>query len=204
MSTNKVKIIYSAVITTILFTGVANSALDTTTKQTTLTHQSTLPVGSKNPLLPPSNATACRKEFGYDFYPQVIVTQVLKQHKFSQIITANINKDLEIQNTKVHDIVFARAQNIKPYLFATLKNPKVNKLYRDVALELFSATLKHQGISDPKQVVTLFDDIQYGRMKKFAECEGYEKYLKIKRGYMSVVRSLTPQEAKLEYPEVFH
>jgi hypothetical protein len=77
-------------------------------------------------------------------------------------------------------------------------------LYRTVAREFFVSALKSQGFTDVKRADAAFDDLQLDRTQKFAECEGYASRMQVKKGYMSVVRMLTPAEVKHEVPEAFN
>lgn len=186
------------------------SANPTTTPQptTNLSNSTTINIETphnQNPLTPSENgASPCRIEFGYRFYPKVIVQQVLGNYKINSSTITNIVKTLVAKDTSVHDVVYQRAQKITPNIFTKGDKKEVRALYRTVVLEIFTNTLQSNGIKDKTQINTMFDDIQYIRMTKFAQCEGYTNRIKVQRGFMPIVRNSTIEETISDFPEAYN
>jgi len=167
---------------------------------------SSLEVKEKNPLRPDESkpASACRREFGYAFYPKAILKEVLPRYQLKEDAINQIATKLANSENQIHDFVYQRAQEIDPNPLKNIDRKDDDKLYRNVVLEIFTEVLSTYGFNDPIQIETIFDDIQVIRTKKFAECEGYANKVKARRGFMTVVRTLTMDEFLLNVPEAFN
>lgn len=159
---------------------------------------------SKNPIAPPQTGVSeCRLKYGHKFFPTEIVDQVLRERKLKPELIANLDKQLKADDAKIHDIVWERAKTMHPNPFTNRDRKDDEKLYRDVVTNLFSHDLQSQGITKQKEIDSLFDEIQFRRANKMADCDGYAKYVKIKKGFMPIVRRLTVEEDMLDTPEAY-
>lgn len=125
--------------------------------------------------VPPSNPPAlgdeCSKDLLISYFPKVFVTETLKKYNIPQEKWDAITDDLTQKDKQVIKTVEERASKINPN---PLKDPQQRqaavKLFRETLTDLFSSTLKANGITDDKQISEMLNDIQQQKAKRFAMC----------------------------------
>lgn len=127
---------------------------------------SQMPPGS-----PPGMGDECSRELLISYFPKIFVTETLKKYNVPQDKWDAIASDLEQKDKQVIKTVEDKASKMNPN---PLKDPQQRqaavKLFRETLTDLFSSTLKANGITDDKQIADMLNDIQQQKAKRFAMC----------------------------------
>lgn len=123
------------------------------------------------PTTPPGLEDECSRELLISYFPKVFVTETLKKYNVPQDKWDAIANDLSIKDKQVIKTVEDKASKINPN---PLKDPQQRqaavKLFRETLIDLFSSTMKANGVSDDKQIQDMLNDIQQQKAKRFAMC----------------------------------
>ena len=119
----------------------------------------------------PSGVEDCSHELLISYFPKVFVQETLKKFNVPQDKWDAIINELGEKDKLVIKTVEEKAASLDPN---PLKDPKLRqdavKLFRETLTNIFSSTLKAQGITDEKQIQDMLDDIQQQKAKRFASC----------------------------------
>lgn len=123
------------------------------------------------PSNPPGLSDECSRELLISYFPKVFVAETLKKYNIPQDKWDAITNDLAQKDKEVIKTVEERASKVNPN---PLKDPQQRqaavKLFRETLTDLFSSTLKANGITDDKQIADMLNDIQQQKAKRFAMC----------------------------------
>ncbi len=116
----------------------------------------------------------CSKELLLSYFPEPFVRETLKTNNVPQDKWESIVTELKNNDKQVVGIVEEKAAKLNPN---PLKNPgdqeqrqKAVAIFRETLMEIFSAALNKNGITDTKQIQTMLDDVQHQKAKRFKEC----------------------------------
>lgn len=125
----------------------------------------TIPVEAVNPV------EECSKELLLSYFPEGFVRETLKKYNVPQDKWDAIVKELNEKDKEVVKIVEERAAKVNPN---PLKDPQQRheavKIFKETLTDIFSTTLKKNGVSDTTQMQQMLDDIQQQKAKRFAQC----------------------------------
>lgn len=120
---------------------------------------------------PPGMSDECSRELLISYFPKVFVTETLKKYNVPQDKWDAISSDLSQKDKQVIKTVEDKASKMNPN---PLKDPQQRqaavKLFRETLTDLFSSTLKANGVTDDKQIGEMLNDIQQQKAKRFAMC----------------------------------
>lgn len=120
---------------------------------------------------PPGLDDECSRELLISYFPKVFVTETLKKYHVSQDKWDAIANDLAVKDKQVIKNVEDKASKMNPN---PLKDPQQRqtavKLFRETLIDLFSSTMKANGVTDEKQIQEMLNDIQQQKAKRFAMC----------------------------------
>lgn len=120
---------------------------------------------------PPGLSDECSRELLISYFPKAFVTETLKKYNVPQDKWDAIASDLAQKDKQVIKTVEDKASKLNPN---PLKDPQQRqaavKLFRETLTDLFSSTLKANGITDDKQIGDMLNDIQQQKAKRFAMC----------------------------------
>lgn len=113
----------------------------------------------------------CSREFLIAYFPPNLVEDALKKANVPQDKWAAITKALSASEKDIITQVEDKASKITPN---PLKDPQQRqvavKIFKETLLNIFTAVLKKNGISDDKQISDMLDGIQQEKAKRFTEC----------------------------------
>lgn len=113
----------------------------------------------------------CSKELLLAYFPEPFVKETLKKFNVPQDKWNNIAAQLVSKDKTVVQIVEEKAAKMDPN---PLRDPQARqeavKLFRDTLLGLFTEVLQANGISDPKEIQSMLDDVQQQKAERFAKC----------------------------------
>jgi len=120
-----------------------------------------------------SAATAeCSEDVLFKFFPRGFVTEVLKEHDIPQDKINNITETLYQADQEVFDLITSTAQNMEPNPLEDINaEAERAKLFRDSLMQVFTAALEQNGITDPQKIQTMLDEIQQKRLQRFIQCQ---------------------------------
>jgi hypothetical protein len=128
-------------------------------------------VSTKTPPTTPPGAEDCSRELLISYFPKVFVEETLKKFNVPQDKWSAIVEDLAVKDKQVIKTVEDKAAKMNPN---PLKDPQQRqqavKLFRETLTELFTSTLKANGVTDEKQIGDMLNDIQQQKAKRFASC----------------------------------
>lgn len=113
----------------------------------------------------------CSRELLISYFPKAFVTESLKKYQVPEDKWNAIASDLALKDKQVIKTVEDKASKMNPN---PLKDPQQRqaavKLFRETLTDLFSSTMKANGITDEKQITDMLNDIQQQKAKRFAMC----------------------------------
>lgn len=116
----------------------------------------------------------CSKELLLSYFPEPFVRETLKSNNIPQDKWDAIVNELKSNDKNVVGIVEEKAAKLNPN---PLKNPgdqeqrqKAVAIFRETLMEVFTAALNKNGVTDSKQIQTMLDDVQHQKAKRFKEC----------------------------------
>lgn len=119
----------------------------------------------------PAVMDECSKDLLLSYFPEKFVNETLKRFNISEDRWAAINATLSIKDKDIVRLVEQKASSMNPN---PLKDPQQRqaavKLFRETLLQVFTDSLKSNGIQDSNQFQAMLDDIQQQKAKKFAQC----------------------------------
>lgn len=123
------------------------------------------------PATPPGADQECSRELLISYFPKAFVTETLKKYNVPEDKWNAITEDLAQKDKQVIKTVEEKASKMDPN---PLKDPQQRqaavKLFRETLTDLFSSTLKANGVTDEKQILDMLNDIQQQKAKRFAMC----------------------------------
>jgi hypothetical protein len=113
----------------------------------------------------------CVRELLLSYFPEPIVNETLKKFNVPQDKWPAIVKALGQKDKEVVKLVEEKAAKMTPNPLKDAKERQAAvKLFRDTLLEVFSDSMKANGMTDTSQFQAMLDDIQQQKAKKFAMC----------------------------------
>lgn len=116
----------------------------------------------------------CSKELLLSYFPEPFVRETLKANNVPQDKWDAIVNELKNNDKQVVGIVEEKAAKLNPN---PLKNPgdqeqrqKAVAIFRETLMEVFTAALNKNGVTDNKQIQAMLDDVQHQKAKRFKEC----------------------------------
>ncbi|MBA3816895.1 MAG: hypothetical protein H0X29_10340 [Parachlamydiaceae bacterium] len=113
----------------------------------------------------------CSKDLLLSYFPERFVNETLKRFNISEEKWAGINATLSIKDKEIVKLVEQKASSMKSN---PLNDPQQRqaavKLFRETLLQVFTDSLKSNGIQDSTQFQAMLDDIQQQKAKKFSQC----------------------------------
>lgn len=113
----------------------------------------------------------CSKELLLSYFPESFVRETLKKFNVPQDKWDAIVKELNEKDKEVVKIVEDKASKVTPN---PLKDPSQRqaavKIFRETLTDVFSTTLKKNGVTDDNQIQQMLDDVQQQKAKRFAQC----------------------------------
>lgn len=155
------------------------------------------------PTAEPAESVPCSTELGRRFFPGVFVDSVLLKRGVEAGARAAMKAELAARDEKVADAVKANAETMHPNPIRSADRKGIASLYRKVLLEQFTSVLESHAITDRPQVEDIFDNVQYLRAVRLAQCAGVADQVEIGRGVIPIQRTLTAGEVVLLVPEAF-
>ena len=114
------------------------------------------------------DSSLCTKDVLIKFFPEPIVKQVLQKHQIPSDKAQSVAQALELKNSEITKTVEERTD--ETYANDTPSVGAISKIYQETVYEIFSNTLKEQGINDEDQIQTILEDIKSIRKKLFIDC----------------------------------
>jgi len=120
-----------------------------------------------------SAATAeCSEDVLFKFFPKGFVTDVLKEHNVPQDKINTISATLYQADQEVFDLITSTAETMHPNPLEDINaEAEQARLFRDSLLQVFKASLQQNGITDPKEIQAMLDEIQQKRLQRFIQCQ---------------------------------
>lgn len=113
----------------------------------------------------------CSKELLLAYFPEPFVKETLKKFNIPQDKWSAIAAQLVSKDKAVVQIVEEKAAKMDPN---PLRDPQARqaavKLFRDTLLGLFTEVMQANGISDPKEIQSMLEDLQQQKAERFAKC----------------------------------
>lgn len=113
----------------------------------------------------------CSKELLLAYFPEPFVKETLKKFNVPQDKWSAIASQLVSKDKAVVQIVEEKAATMDPN---PLRDPQARqaavKLFRDTLLGLFTEVMQANGISDPKEIQSMLEDLQQQKAERFAKC----------------------------------
>lgn len=148
----------------------------------------------------------CSKELLLSYFPEPFVRETLKANNVPQDKWDAIVNELKTNDKQVVGIVEEKAAKLNPN---PLKNPgdqeqrqKAVAIFRETLMEVFTAALNKNGITDSKQIQAMLDDVQHQKAKRFKEClEKHKSSIDANLPPAAAPSSTTAQPVTPEAPE---
>lgn len=113
----------------------------------------------------------CSKELLLAYFPEPFVKETLKKFNVPQDKWSAIASQLVSKDKAVVQIVEEKAAKMDPN---PLRDPQARqaavKLFRDTLLGLFTEVMQANGVSDPKEIQSMLEDLQQQKAERFAKC----------------------------------
>jgi hypothetical protein len=118
-------------------------------------------------------AKDCTKEILYSFFPEVFVNEALEKNNIPKEKWAKINSDLKEKDKGMIKSFEVKLSQM-PESTRTNKSEKI-QAFRDTLQDTFISVFNDNGIDDEELILTILDDIQEPRAKRFQECMQYHE-----------------------------
>lgn len=120
------------------------------------------------------SASDCSQDLLLSFFPEVFVKESLEENEIPKDKWDAILKELAVRDKDLIKKVEAKAAQMDPNPLKEQKDPVQRaaavKLFRDTLQENFTAAFNANGITDNEVILTILDEVQEKRAKRFEEC----------------------------------